>query len=176
MGEGAAPRVVPEVRDDAGSAIEVGSGHVLELIRPSQGGHVVFVGARATGLCGAGVTLTGRVQFPDETFVSLESRTLDFEPIEDLPGWGRPDYSSIAGLANVPVCPNHTGRPLLSVPMRLEVEVEDRDHRVATARLEISLGCLQSDADCRALCECECDPGYDIGVCDVPKGTECELP
>jgi len=176
LGDGGTPEIVPEIRDVDGTAMSIGTKDVLELIRPSQGGHVIFVGARATGLCASGATLTGRVLFPDGTFVSLESRSLDFEPIEDEPGWGRPDYSSIAGLANVPICPNNTGRPLLSIPMVLEVEVEDRQQRVAEARVDISLDCVQTDADCRALCECECDQEYDIGVgCDVPEGAECEL-
>jgi hypothetical protein len=177
LGDPAETDVVPETRDAEGRAVEIGAGDVIDLIRPSQGGHVVFVGARATGICADGPTLTGRLLFPDEVFINLEGRPLDLKAIDELPGWGRPDYSTIAGLANIPVCPNNTGRPLLGVPLRVEAEVEDRDGRIARARVEVSLACRQADLDCRALCECECDEGYDIAVgCDLPEGIACELP
>lgn len=168
--------MVPELRADDGSALDFADGGVVDLVRPPQGGHVVFIGARATGLCGDNATLRGRLRFEDETFIALEGRSLDFRPIDGLPGWGRPNYFSIAGVANVPVCPNNTGRALLGTTLLLEAEVEDRDGTKPVGRVEVTLRCGQVDAGCRALCECECDEDYELGVgCDVPKGTRCEL-
>jgi len=168
--------VVPELRDEDGSALDLADGGILDLVRPPQGGHVVFIGARATGICADNTLLRGELFFEDETFIAREARTLDFEPIDDLPGWGRPNYFSITGVANVPVCPNNYGRALLGTTLLLEAEVEDRGGVTASGRVEVMLRCGQPDAGCRALCECECHEDYDIGIgCDPPKGTRCEL-
>jgi hypothetical protein len=173
---GATPEVVPELRDGDGTALELSDGDSIDLIRPPQGGHVVFIGGRATGLCGDNARLRGNVYFLDGTFVARESRTLDFEPIDELPAWGRPDYFSIAGLANVPVCPNNTGRPLLGQTLRVEAEVEDRGGVTAAGSVEVTLRCAQAEPGCLALCECECAEDYDIAEgCDLPKGVRCEL-
>jgi hypothetical protein len=175
--DGGAPAVIPELRAEDGTPRDLLDGAVVDLVRPPQGGHVIFVGARGTGLCGDNATLRGSLRFADDTLIALEGRSLDFAPIDGMPDWGRPDYTNIAGLANVPVCPNNTGRALLMTPLLLQAEVEDRSGRHAIGGAQVMVACTQADAACRALCECECAKDYDISVgCDLPQGTVCELP
>ena len=56
------PAVVALVENDAnGGFLELRDGGEVHLQQPLQGGHVIYVGARVTGLCADSVMVTGRI-------------------------------------------------------------------------------------------------------------------
>ncbi|MEK6609109.1 MAG: hypothetical protein AABZ30_15735 [Myxococcota bacterium] len=172
----AEPQAVVELRGEGGTPMPLEDGDDVPLIRPPQGGHVVFIGARITNFCGNNAQLRGWVRHAsDGNLVAFEGRTLDFNPIKGDEAWGRPSYAGIAGVTNVPVCPNNTGRPLLGGPVLISAEIADRQGRiVASPEIAVNLVCTQESKDCRGLCTCECDENYDLGNgCDLPERTDC---
>jgi hypothetical protein len=80
-------------------------------------------------------------------------------------GYGQPDLSDPANVANVPVCPNYTDRDVVDNDWQLQVEVRDQHGREATAWSLVRPVCQQSTPYLRALCDCECRAGYYFGKC-----------
>ena len=164
---GAAPSVVALVENDTrGGLADLTNGGEVHLWRPLQGGHVLYVGARVTGLCADDVMITGRIKdLRTGTVISEETRR-GFQFIDSGDGTATSDPQDLGAVANVALCPEATETfNVMGTAFELELRVEDIDGRVARGSVTVTPMCAQSaDADRRA-CECECQLSSSVSGC-----------
>lgn len=166
-GPGVEPTVVALVENDTrGGFVELHEGGEVHLWQPLQGGHVIYVGARVTGLCADSVMVTGSIldATTGEVVAHETRRGFGLEPQGDGTGLSAP--FDLGAVANVALCPPPvTGRQVAGARFLLEVEVSDADGRTAMARATVTAVCGQADAAARAFCECECSAAGADGAC-----------
>lgn len=172
------PELVPARLDDGGNLVAIADGDEIDLVRPIQGGHVLFVGALVRNVSSRGSVL-GELRrseaqgtpltAPGPILVSDE-RSAAAEPLPDgtpapsaAPGWKRlePDPTN---LANVPACPNFLDVDAVDNQLFLRVVYRSGGREVAAAR-KVWLRCAQRDAASQRECRCECLARYTIERC-----------
>jgi hypothetical protein len=161
------PAVVALVENDAnGGFLELRDGGEVHLQQPLQGGHVIYVGARVTGLCADSVMVTGRIldATTGEPIAHETRRGFGLVPQGDGTGLSAP--LDLGAVANVALCPPPiTGLVVAGTRFRLEVEISDADGRAAVASATVTAVCGQADAAARAYCACECSAAGADGAC-----------
>jgi hypothetical protein len=166
-GPGVEPTVVALVENDTnGGFVELQSGGEVHLWQPLQGGHVIYVGARVTGLCADSVMITGRILDAEtgEVIAHETRRGFGLEPQGDGTGLSAP--FDLGAVANVALCPPPVeALDVAGTPFLLEVEVSDADGRRAMAGATVTPVCGQADAAARAACECECSAAGADAAC-----------
>jgi hypothetical protein len=175
--EGAPIEIVPGVRLDDGSFLPLAEGDTVDLIRPIQGGHVIFASARARNLCLDGVTLSAKLFDGDQIRVPLTAISqVGFLTDADDTAWSIPDMAvNTSNTPNLNACPNASDADIVGRSHRLEVKVDDMHDHAITVSVEVVPSCNQADVECQMLCDCECsDNGGTLGMCPAPKDIECE--
>jgi hypothetical protein len=130
------------------------------LVRPIQGGKVIYVGVRARNVDGCNLMLTAALRDPvSQQVIALEQRPVRLSDYGD--GWGRAS-SHVDDLANVPACPNAAAeRDIDGSTWTLELRLEEPGGRMAEMSLQVGAGCyIASELD---ECRCECDSEYVLG-------------
>ena len=139
-------------------------GMPVDLTFPTQGGHVLFVGARVHDMPECNQLLSATVSDPQTgALYSTEERVVDF-PVADDSG-GIPDLSDTASVANVPMCPDYGTRDVLNQDWVLQVSVADDAGYSANALRHVTPVCRQTDPAALANCQCECAANYFLGKC-----------
>ncbi|KAB2887118.1 MAG: hypothetical protein F9K40_21895, partial [Kofleriaceae bacterium] len=89
IGDRARPLEIVAVHWPAGGAVEdLVDGGAVELVRPIQGGKVVYVGVRARNVDGCNVQLTAALRDPaTQQVIALEQRPVRL--VDGGDGWGR---------------------------------------------------------------------------------------
>lgn len=171
--------IIPGVRSDDGSFLPLTDGDQADLIRPIQGGHVIFASARARNLCVDGVTLSAKLFDGNQNRVPLTAISqIEFltDPMDAA--WSIPDMAvNTSNTPNLNACPNASDADIVGRLHRLEVTVDDAHERMTTTSVDIVPGCNQVDGLCQMLCDCECsDNGGTLGMCPAPnpKDVKCE--
>lgn len=176
----AAPELVPAALEPGGALTPLAAQDPIDLLRPIQGGHVLFAGAfvRNVARCGGG-SLRGELRREGGGrpggLLYYDDRTVYLEPArpgEATPpgaGWGRPPLS-IADVANVPACPNPLDAAFLDQPVWLQMIYTGPDGKTATASQQIVPRCRQPHPGEAALCRCECEANYTIERCQSRDG------
>jgi hypothetical protein len=146
------------------------AGGPIDIIEPPQGGRVLFVGVRATNIDPCGVQLGGTLRDTTTSQIRFDSRTINLADEGD--GFGRSASGDIASYANIPVCHNTwSDKDIFDVPFRLEVELRDRNGKIAQHTLEVVPVCGEQEPDKLAQCLCICDGDYVLGdPCDGAGG------
>lgn len=144
----------------------VADGDTVSLWNATQGGHVLLVGARVSGLSGTVATLRGRLRDPaTDAIVAEESRTVALVPAGDGSGALVPDDTLRSQVANIAVCPDANGRDM-QTPYVLELIVTDTyDGRSASVRRSVTPSCLGVPSFDLERCTCECAAGFVLGKC-----------
>jgi hypothetical protein len=167
------PEAVLVITDGLSSTLtDVLDGDLVPLVRPPQGGQVTYAGARVRNINRCSVQLRGRFRDP-ATNVELGFDGRNTDLVVGADGWGRPDGSQLANLANVPLCPdNDPVRDNAGVPAILEMAVADQHGHSVTVSQMVTPTCTVSDPAMRALCNCECSHLPASGrVCGLDGGT-----
>ncbi len=151
------PAAVLVVTDgSSGTLVDVMAGDAVPLERPPQGGQVPYAAARVRNMNRCNVTVQGRFRDPttmDE--LGFDKRSTDL--VVGADGWGRPDVTEIANLANIPLCPdNDPVRDNVGQPAILEMVITDMDGHSVTLSPTVTPTCGSTDPAMQALCECEC--------------------
>lgn len=139
---------------------DLADGSSVDLIRPIQGGKVIYVGVRARNVDGCNLQLTAALRDPmTQQVIALEQRPVRLVDRGD--GWGRPD-SAFDHLANVPACPTAAAaRDVFNSRWTLELRLEEPGGRMAETSLDVTPGCRVA-AELEE-CYCECDSDYELG-------------
>jgi hypothetical protein len=142
-------------------------GGSLTILPPPQGGSIVLVGARARNLNPCGVMLTVGLRDTNTQQVRLDGRTVNLQTSTAAPDWVETS-SQLAGMANVPVCPNQwASTDIFGHIFQLEVTVEDSAHRRAMKTLQVTPAC-STDKNYPMTCACQCVAGYTLGQACPP--------
>lgn len=170
IGDPAAPvELVVLLRQADGTMAEATAGAAAPLIKPPQGGKVIFVGARARNLdgCGAQVTSALYDECAGDVVGNVDSRPVTL--VEGADGWGAPrDPVQISNWANVPACPDaQAARDVEGERYLLRLVVTDRDGRTAEAAVEVVPTCAEAEYETE--CRCECDGDYVLGQACAPE-------
>lgn len=165
--------------EDGARLIALSDGDTVDLVRPIQGGHVLFIGALLRHPADGDGTLRGelrRVQ-PDGTpgpIIVYDERTTSHQALaadtpapggaSDSGGWRQvpPDINSVA---NIPVCPDFLDYDLVDATLFLRISFKDRANREVATDRRIKTRCAQTDAMEQGLCRCECQARYTIDRC-----------
>ncbi len=146
--------------------LALNDGDRISLMRPLQGGEVLFVGARVTNVDACGLQLTGALRDEETQQVRFDTRTINLIPTGD--GWGVTGTlgANVAGLisnfSNVPVCPNEwSTTDVDGHEYGLEVTITDRGGRTLLKTIHVTPACDQ--ADFASDCTCICRAGYVLG-------------
>lgn len=172
--------VVP-TRFTGASLVAVASGDPVELVRPIQGGHVLFIGALVRGAVGSRGTIRGELRrgesatgeplaAPGAILVFEERSTKLVELAASLaapspePGWQQV-RADIGDVANIPACPNFLPVELPEHKLYVQVVYTDEKGNTGTASRLVMPRCTQTDPSARSLCLCECHASYTIDRC-----------
>ncbi len=151
--------------------VVLGAGDPIQLVLATQGGQVMYVGARARGMAPGPAELTTRLVEPETGEVWVEDGR-GIEMIESVfaPGWLDPWVEGRGGISHLLACPDYSAADLIGRPFRLEIELTESraPHHAGAASVLVTPTCSQLDATLRALCECECSAGYYGGKCAKP--------
>ncbi len=147
--------------------VDLMDGDPVSLEFPPQGGHVLFIGARARNLDDSVATLRARLRsVADNSIFAEEARTVTFDPSPDDPALKIPDLRTYSNVSNVPVCPSYSAVDLYDHPFTLEVIItESRTGREGSATRTVKPSCKQTDAAALRACKCECEANYVLGKC-----------
>jgi hypothetical protein len=146
-------------------------GGPIDLVRPPQGGFVVFVGVQVRNVAdpaGVTVALHAALADPSGTPISEDTRTVSLVPAADDATLFVPDLRSFTNVANVAVCPSSSTTDRFNQPFQIEVDVTEASTR-RTGRTTVGVvpTCRQSDPVQLTLCECECAANYFLGKCTM---------
>lgn len=143
-----------------GTVVDLVDGADVDLVRPLQGGKVVYVGVRARNVDGCNLQLTAALRDRStQQVIALEQRPVRL--VDGGDGWGWPD-STFDHLANVPACPNAAAiQDVDGSTWGLELRLEEPGGRMAETSLTVVPQCRLTDQ--RNECECECDSEFQIG-------------
>ncbi len=139
---------------------DLADGGAVDLVRPIQGGKVVYVGVRARNVDGCNLQLTAALRDPATMqVIALEQRPVRLVAGGD--GWGHAE-SAFDHLANLPACPSAAAtQDLDGASWRLELRLDEVGGRTATTTLTVAPRC--PDSDQLDECRCECDSDYELG-------------
>jgi hypothetical protein len=141
-------------------------GAPIDLVRPPQGGYVLFVGALVKNLGETTVVIDGQLSDGSGALVSEDKRTVTMVASPGDPTLFQPDLRSYTGVANIAVCPSTSPTDRDGVPFQLTLEVtEPGSGRTGTGKITVTPSCRQSDPTQLALCQCECAGNYSLGKC-----------
>ncbi|MFZ4738709.1 MAG: hypothetical protein ACOYM9_22325 [Bradymonadia bacterium] len=167
-GPGAAPAIVEVLENDGRGALSVvAPDGPVNLRPPFQGGHVLFVGARVTGLCPTNLVVSGRIVDPASgEVVSVDNRT-GVTLVEREDGTMAPDPQDLSAVANIALCPETTGlRDIEGTTLTLELRVSDaQGRRAETTRTVVPTCGGLVDVTDRESCTCECKRGGGATAC-----------
>lgn len=172
--------VVPARFAGAG-LVAVGSGEPVELVRPIQGGHVLFIGALVRGASGSRGTIRGELRRGEsatgealtapgpiivfeERSTSLTELAAGLAPPSPDPGWQQV-RADIGDVANIPACPNFLPLELPDHRLYVQIVYTDEKGNTGTASRAVMPRCSQTDPGARSLCLCECHASYTIERC-----------
>ena len=161
-GPGAAPAIVEVLENDGLGALSVvAPDGPVNLRPPFQGGHVLFVGARVTGLCPTDLVVSGRVVDPATGEVVSRDARGGVTLVERGDGTMAPDPQDLSAVANIVLCPETTGlRDIEGTTLTLELRVSDAQGRQADTTLTVVPTCGGLvDVTARETCTCECTRG-----------------
>ena len=145
---------------------ELSEGSAVDLVRPPQGGYVLFLAGRARGLSKPQVQLSAILRDTDGATVAMDSRALTLVPAPDDPSVLIPDLRSYTNVSNVTLCPSASANDHVDLPFDLELRVlELSTQRVGSTRIKVVPSCRQADAATKANCQCECRGGFVLGKC-----------
>lgn len=164
------PIVVTPAEYDAKAMAEIplADGAPIDLVRPPQGGFVVFVGAQVKNLDEKTVELDGQLRDAAGALVSEDKRTVTMVVDPSDPTISEPDLRSYTGVANIAVCPSTASTDRYNMPMTLSLTVtEPGSGRRGLATIKVTPSCRQTDATELMQCQCECAAGYTLGKCGV---------
>ncbi|HUQ05789.1 MAG TPA: hypothetical protein VM261_24980 [Kofleriaceae bacterium] len=161
IGDRTRPIEIVAVHWPAGGTVgDLADGGVVDLVRPIQGGKVVYVGVRARNVDGCNVQLTAALRDQaTQQVIALEQRPVRL--VDGGDGWGLPE-AAFDHLANLPACPNAAAaRDVDGSTWRLELRLEEPGGRMAETSLVVQPRCaLDQELD---ECRCECDADYELG-------------
>jgi hypothetical protein len=171
------PEIIPAELDVSGpSGIAtlrpIADGDTLHLTQPVQGGFVLYVGALGRNLSTRSASLLGElrrsqagdgtpleepggVMYSDERSVKIELSTLGMQAV-------LPDPNEVA---NVPACPNPLDVDVVDNPLYLVLTYKDAAGRSARAVRSVIPRCMQTSAELRNSCVCQCLAGYTTTRC-----------
>lgn len=173
--------VVP-ARLEEGKLIPLADGDPVDLVRPIQGGHVLFIGALVHNPSDGDGTVLGELRQTNSDgsvgpVIVYDERTTAHEALpagtpapQGQAGWRQvtPDISSVA---NIPVCPNFLDYDLVDATVFLRIRFKDSKGREGFADRKVKTRCIQTDPMERSGCRCECTAKYTIDRCTVrPDG------
>ncbi|MCC6557575.1 MAG: hypothetical protein IT372_31875 [Polyangiaceae bacterium] len=148
------------VRGASSLVAQVADGDTVDIIKPPQGGRVIFAGVRATNVCATGARLRGSLRDGPAGQLMLDGRTVNLEPQDD--GWGTSVDTDISTFSNVPVCPNGwSTRDIYDQDYLLTVTLTDRDERTGSKTVTVRPVC--GEAEVVDECLCICKAGYVLG-------------
>jgi hypothetical protein len=164
---GGAIEVTPTEYDaTAMTQTELGDGAPLDLVRPPQGGFVVFVGAEVRNVGESTVLLSSRLIDGAGNVINEDARTIGLKAQSgDV---YVPDLRSYTNVANIAVCPTSPTSTVdrFDQPATLEVTVtEPSSKRMGQVSLAVTPVCRQTDPTELALCKCQCAAAYMLGKC-----------
>ncbi len=148
--------------DNSAELVALNDGDPVRLAPPSQGGFVIYAGARATNLMACGATTAAElVDASGLALTNLDQRTTSFvDPAGAFFGASPDDLTY--ELPNIPACPDHLGRGVAGQPAFLRVTVTDVNGKTATAQVKVVPTCAGGD---NGFCACACGPNYTPGKC-----------
>jgi hypothetical protein len=164
LGDGGAPDFDFLVIQADNTVTPVADGGTVALIKPVQGGRVIFAGVRATNVDGNALQITGALRDLKTQQVRFDSRTIDLIPTGD--GWGVSGTlggsSGISNFSNVAVCPNQwSSTNIFGTTYGLEITILDRRGRQLTKAIQVTPECAEPMNE--AECLCMCKGGYVLG-------------
>lgn len=177
----AAPELVPAALQPGGPLAPLAEGDPIDVLRPIQGGHVLFAGAfvRNVARCSGGGSLRGELRRDSGGkpggLLYFDERTVYLEPVQPGeaappgPGWGRPPLS-IGEVANIPICPNLLDTEFLDQPTWLQISYTGADGKAVSTSRRVVPRCRQPHPGEAALCRCECSANYTIERCQIRDG------
>jgi hypothetical protein len=152
--------LVPVHWPAGGDVVDLVDGGAIDLVRPIQGGKVVYVGVRARNVDGCNLMLTAALRDrATQQVIALEARPVKLVDRGD--GWGLPE-STFDHLANVPACPTASASvDVDGATWGLELRLEEPGGRRAETALSVVPQCRLADEGDE--CRCECDSDYELG-------------
>jgi hypothetical protein len=158
-----------------------GSADTVDLVRPIQGGQVLFVGAlvraasgtsgsiraelrRGTDDSGQPLSAPGAILVFEERSTMLVPLDAGLAPPDARPGWQQLQ-ADISELANVPACPNFLPVDIPDQTLYVQVKYTDAQGNSGTASAKVVPRCRQSDPSAQSLCLCECHANYTSAKC-----------
>jgi hypothetical protein len=159
------PQAIMVVTDGVSQMIsDVQPNQKVPLEPPPQGGYVMYLAARILNM-DACVEFAGNLKDPDTNMqVGFDARGSTV--IVGADGYGHPDPSSNANLANVNGCPDYGTIDVQGKTLTLEMTVTDKDGRKAVVSQPIVPSCMLSDPATQADCICQCSANYTLGKCN----------
>lgn len=167
------PEIVPvQFAPLSPTLVPIADPDTVSLVRPIQGGHVLFIGARVRNMSANGASVLGelrRSKAPDGTALTAPGGILFSDErsvtVDVLPDGSRQVQPSPNDLANIPSCPNPLDVDIVDNPLFLVVRYTDGKGRTATATRTVTPRCLQTDDASRRSCICECQARYTVDRC-----------
>lgn len=172
------PEIIP-ARLDGEVLVPLQDGDAVELLRPIQGGHVLFIGAFVRNVNLGDGSILGELRrlpaptspgMPGAILVSDERSTEltmlphgTAAPTADA-GW-RQVTADINGVANIPACPDYLPFDLVDGQLLVNIQVKDKAGRTAAAFRRVILRCSQTSPGEQQQCRCECTANYTIDRC-----------
>ncbi|GMV17567.1 MAG: hypothetical protein AMXMBFR56_57910 [Polyangiaceae bacterium] len=146
--------------------IPVADGDPVTVRFASQGGYVIFAGARAQGLDPGPARIDSALIDPD-TGVALvvDARVVELIPSADGSGAVEPDFQSSANFSHLLPCPNYGARPVTTADWTLSVKLADPkvEARSGSASIRVKPTCAPGSRYLN--CVCSCEPNYYLGKC-----------
>jgi hypothetical protein len=150
------------------SPAPAGDGTRVALVKPPQGGRVIYAGARARNLetCMAAQVVSALRDPNTHAVLGLEGRPVVLAAAGD--GWAAVLEQQPSSYANVAVCPNQrSSRDIDEEPYELFMKLTDAGGRTAEVDLEVVPFCAEPDN--LDECQCICKAGYVLGAsCGAP--------
>lgn len=136
----AAPRIDAIFSLGSGTQIDVNDGGTVPILRPGQGGGVLFIGARYRNM-GSCVSISAQLRDPATNAIAgFESRTVDSDVGPD--GQSASVKGDNYDTANVPVCPANTELGAVSGRVwTLDVTVTDSSGKSAKSSIKVTPIC-----------------------------------
>jgi hypothetical protein len=156
-------------------------GDSVDLVRPIQGGHVLFIGAFVRSAVGDKGTIRaelrrgeiesgqplvspGSIIVFEERSTQLAALPAGVTPPSDSPDW-RQLRADINDLANIPACPNFLPVEIPDHTLYVQITYTDARGNTGFAFRKIVPRCNQTDPTARNNCLCECRANYTIDRC-----------
>jgi hypothetical protein len=183
---GAALVVVPAaISPSSGALLPLADGDSIDLVRPIQGGHVLFIGAYVNGASGTSGTIRAELRrsvsdsgqplsMPGPILVFEERSTMlvplaaGTTPPSAAPGWQQ-IAADISEVANIAACPNVLPVDIPDQPLYVQVTYTDSQQGSGTAFVKVVPRCRQPDDASRSQCLCECHANYTIDRCFISR-------